>query len=85
MQTLSDRDHEHLNEHTGIDSDSPYPAVNHADVLPPTTYTGAMGNEDPPYMAIVSGHIISLYVHFADGGCAEGLGTIPRKRKSTST
>jgi len=53
-QTLGGRDHEHWsNEHLpGIDSAGPYPAVNHADALPPTRYTSTMGNEDTPHVAI---------------------------------
>jgi hypothetical protein len=80
IQTLSGRDHEHWSrEHLpGIDSAGPYPAVNHADALPPTRYTNTMGNENPP-QAIVSVHFISLHA-FADGDCAEGPWT-----KSTST
>jgi hypothetical protein len=60
MQILGCRDHElRSSEHLppGIDSADPYyPAVNHAraDTLPPTRYTGMMGNEDPAHVAIVS-------------------------------
>src|SRR5882757_1125739 len=62
MQTLGGRDHElWSNEHLpGIDPAGPYPAVNHPDALPPTRYTSAMGNKDPPHVAIVSVHFISL-------------------------
>ena len=80
MQTLGGREHEFWsNEHLpGIQvdpaSDGPYPAVNHADALPPTRYTSAMGNEDPPHVVIVSVHFISLHVssRSADDGCAKG-------------
>ncbi|KAI0261706.1 hypothetical protein BGY98DRAFT_1192706 [Russula aff. rugulosa BPL654] len=53
-QTLDSHDHEAWsNEHLpGIDSAGHYPAVNHADALPPTRYTSAMGSEDPPHVAI---------------------------------
>ncbi|KAN0116150.1 hypothetical protein V8E52_006207 [Russula decolorans] len=57
-QILGCRDHElRSSEHLppGIDSADPYyPAVNHAraDTLPPTRYTGMMGNEDPAHVAI---------------------------------
>ena len=89
MQTLGGRDHElRLREHLpGIDSPGPYPAVNHADALPPTRYPSTMGNEDPcsPHVAIVSIHFISLHAPFADGGGAEGSWTTSRKPKSTST
>jgi hypothetical protein len=88
MQTLGGRDHEFWsNEHLpGIGSAGPYPAVNHADGLPPaTTYTSTMGNEDPPHVAIVSAHFISLHALFADRGCAEGPWTTWMERKSTST
>ena len=87
MQTLGGRDHEHWsNEHLpGIDSAGPYPTVNHVDALPPTRYTGTMGNEDPPHVAVVSVHLISLYVPFADGVCAEGLWTTSMGPKSTPT
>src|ERR1700679_48077 len=54
MQTLGGRDHElWSNEHPGIDSAGPYPAVNHAYALPPTKYTSTMGNGDPPHVAMV--------------------------------
>ena len=84
-QTLGDRDHElWSNEHLpGIDSAGPYPAEYHADALPPTRYTGTMGNEGPPRVAVVSVHFISLYVPFADGGCVEGPWTTSREPKST--
>jgi hypothetical protein len=73
-QNLGGRDHElWSNEHLpGVDSAGPYQAVSHADALPPTGYTGTMGNEDPPHVTIVSVHFVSLYAPFADGGCAEG-------------
>jgi hypothetical protein len=65
MQTLGGRDHElWSNEHLpGIDSAGPCPAVNHADsdAPPPTRYTNTMGNEDPPHVAIVSVHSVSLH------------------------
>jgi hypothetical protein len=63
MQTLGGRDELWSNEHLpgSIDSAGPYPAVNHADdALPPARYTSTMGNEDPPHVAIVSVHFISL-------------------------
>ena len=87
MQTLGGRDHElQSNEHLpGIDSARPYPAVSHADALPPTRYASTMGNEGPPHVAVVSVHFISLHVPFADGGCAVGPWTISRERNSTST
>jgi hypothetical protein len=87
MQTLGGRDHElWSNEYLpGIDSAGPYPAVNHADAPPPTRYTSTVGNEDPPRVAIVSVHFISLHAPFADGGCAEGPWTTSRGPKSTST
>jgi len=89
MQTLGSRDYElWSNEHLpGIDSAGPYPAVNHADALPPTRYTSTMGNEDPPHVAIVSVHFISLHAPFANGGCgcAKGRWTTSREPKSTST
>ena len=74
MQTVGSHDHEvWSNEHLpGIDSAGPYPAVNHADALPPTRYTSTMGNEDPPHVAMVSVHFISLHAPFADDGCPEG-------------
>jgi hypothetical protein len=75
IQTLGGRDHEvWSNEHLpGIDSAGPYPAVNHADALPPTRYASTIWNEDPRHVAMVSVHFISLHAPFADGGCAEGL------------
>jgi hypothetical protein len=87
MQTLGGRDHElWSNEHlSGIDSVGPYPAVNYADTLPPTRYASTTGNEDPPHVAIVSVHFISLLAPFADGGCAEGPWTTSGERRSTST
>ena len=89
MQTLGGHDHElRSSEHLpGIESVGPYPAVNHADALPPTRYTSTMGKEDPglPHVAIVSLHFISLHPPFADGGCAQGPWTTSRERKSTST
>ena len=86
MQTLGSRDHElWSNEHlSGIDSASPYPAVNHADALPPARYTSTMGNEGPPHVTIASLHFIGLYVPFTDDGCAKGPRTTSRERKSTS-
>ena len=86
MQTLGSRDHELWpNEHLpGIDSAGPYPSVNHADALPPTSYTSTMGTEDLPHAAIVSIHFISLHPPFADGGCAEGPWTTSREPVSTS-
>ena len=77
MQTLGGREHEFWsNEHLpGIGSAGPagpYPAVNHADAPPPTNYTSAMENEEPPHVAIVSVRLIRLHPPFADGGCAEG-------------
>ena len=62
MQTLGGRDHEvWSNEHPpGIDSAGPYPAVNYADALPPTSHTSTMGSEKPPHVAIVSVHFIHL-------------------------
>jgi hypothetical protein len=56
IQTLGGRDHEVCSiEHLpGIDSAGSYPAVNHADALPPTRYTNIIGNDDPPHVAIVS-------------------------------
>jgi hypothetical protein len=64
MQTLGGYDHELWpNEQlSGIDSASPYPAVNHADVSPPTRYTSTMGNEDPPHVAIVSIQFFSVFM-----------------------
>ena len=89
MQTLGGRDHElWSNEHLpGIDTAGAYAAVNHADALPPTRYTSAMGNEDPPHVATVSVHFISLHALrvFADGGFSEGPRTTSREPKSTST
>ena len=87
QQTLGGRDHElWSNEHLpGIDSAGPYPAVNHADALPPTRYTNTMGNNDPAHVAIVSIHFISLHAPFADGGRAEGPWTTSRERGSRST
>jgi len=87
MQTLGGRDHELWSNEDlpGINSAGPYPAVNHADALPPTRYTNAMGDEDPPHVAIVNVHFISLHVPFADGRCAEGPWTTSRGPKSTST
>ena len=89
MQILGSHDHElQSNEHLlGIDSAGPYPAVNHhnTDALPPIRSTGAMGNGDRPHMTIVSVHFLSLHVHFANGGCAEGPRTTSRGPKSTST
>ena len=32
-----------------------------------------MGNEDPPHVAMVSVHFISLHAPFAYSGCAKGL------------
>jgi hypothetical protein len=77
MQALGGRDHElWSNEHLpGIGSEpaGPYPAVNHADhVLPLTSYTNAMGHEEPPHVAIVSVHFISLHVPLLMRSCAEG-------------
>jgi hypothetical protein len=73
MQTLGGRDHElWSNEHPGIGSSGPYPAVNHANALPPTRYTSTMGDEDPSHVTIVSVHFIGLHDPFADCGCAEG-------------
>ena len=61
MQTLGE--HElRSNEHLPGDSVGPYPAVNHAGAFPPTTYTSTMGNEGPPYMAIVSIHILLVFM-----------------------
>jgi hypothetical protein len=75
MQNLGDRDHElWSNEHPGIDSAGPYPAVDHADAFPPTRYTSTTGNEDTPHVAIVSVHIISLHAPFSDGAVSKGLG-----------
>ena len=87
MQILGNRDHElQSNEHLlGIDSAGPHPDVNHADALPPIRYTGTMGNEDRPHVAIVSLHFISLHIPFADGACAEGFWTTSRGPESTST
>jgi hypothetical protein len=89
MQTLGGRDHELWpNEHQlGIDSVGLYPAVNHADALPRTRYTNAMGNEDPPHVAIVSIRFISPHAPFVDCGCAEADGpwTTSREPRSTST
>ena len=92
-QISGGRDHElwsESNEHLpGISSDSagPYLAVNHADALPPTRYTNAMGYEDPHHVTIVSVHFISLHALrvFADGGFSEGPWTTSREPKSTST
>lgn len=74
MQTLGGPNDEHWsNEYLpGTDSTAPYTAVNHADALPLTRYTGTMGNEGPPHMAIVCTYPISLYAPVADGGCVEG-------------
>jgi len=78
MQTLNGRDHElRLSEHLvpgTIGSAGSYPAMNHADALPPTRYTSTMGNEDPgpPHVAIVSINSINLHALFADGAGAEG-------------
>ena len=71
LQTLGGRDHElWSNRHlSGIDSAGTYP-VNNADALPPTRYTGTMGNEDPLAPRVVSVHFTSLRAPFADGGCA---------------
>jgi hypothetical protein len=86
MQTLGGRDHElWSNEHPGIDSAGPYPAVNHAYALPPTRYTSTVGNGDPLHVAIVSVRFISPRAPFSDGGCAEGPWTTSRGPKSTST
>lgn len=86
MQILGGRDHDlWSNGHLpGIDSVDPqiYPAVNHADAPPPTRYTG-IGSEDPPHVAIVSVHFISLRPSFADGGFVEGRWTTSREPKST--
>jgi hypothetical protein len=83
MQNLGGHDHEHWsNEHLpGIDSAGPYSAVNHADTLLPIRYTGTMGNEDPPHVAIVRVHLSSLHVPFADGGCSKGPWTTSRGTK----
>ena len=53
---------------------APTPAVNHAsaDVLPLTSYTNVMGHEEPPHVAIVSVHFISLHVPLLMRSCAEG-------------
>jgi hypothetical protein len=73
IQTSGSHDHEVWpNEHLLGDSAGPYPPVNHAGVLPPTTYTTTMGNVGPPHVAIVSVHFISLHAPFADSSCAEG-------------
>ena len=71
MQTFGGREHEL------------HPAMNHAGALPPTRYTSTMGNEDPPHVAIVSVHFISLHASFADGGCAEGLWSTSTLRRSS--
>src|SRR6266852_4101358 len=73
MQTLGGRDHElWSNEHLPRnDSAGPHHGVNHADALPPTRYTSTMENVDPPHVAIVSIHFISLRAPFADGSCAQ--------------
>ena len=78
MQTFG-RDHElWSNENLPrIDSTGPYPAVNHANALPPTRYT--MGNENPRHVVIVSVHFIGLHAPFAEDGFTEGLWTTYRE------
>ena len=78
LQTLGDRDCDlWSNEHLpGIDSagSQAYPAVNLADALPPTRYTSAMGNEDPPHVAIVSVQFISLHAPLLTVAVSKGFG-----------
>jgi hypothetical protein len=88
LQTLGGRDHElRSSEHLpGIDPAGPYPAVNHADTIPPARYTSTMGNEGSPHVAMVSIHFISLHAPFADGGAgAEGSWTTSGEPKPMST
>jgi hypothetical protein len=77
MQTLGGREHEFwLNEHLpGIGSAGPYPAVNHADA-PPTNYTSATGNEEPPHLAIVSVRLINFIPPLLTVVVPKGLGQL---------
>ena len=42
-----------LDHPPGIDSAGPYPAMNHVNALPPTTYTSSMGYDYPSHLVTV--------------------------------
>ena len=60
-----------LDHPQGIDSAGPYPAMNHVNALPPTTYTSSIGYDYPSHLATVRVRLLS-HVLFVDGGFVEG-------------
>ena len=78
IQPLGGLDHE-LGSTTG-----PYPAINHANMLPPARYSDTMWYDDPPHLVNVSVRLpITLHAPFVNGGFAEAPRRISREPGST--
>ena len=67
----------------GIDSASPYPAMNYVNDFPPTIYIDNMGYDDQPHLASVSVHL-RYSCPFVDGGFTEGHCPTTREPRPTS-